>query len=216
MGAIAWSRGLGFVGAVVLAVTSSAKPAVAASPPMPGIEVDDEHGRCTAGFAAQGGDGGYYLMTSGHCDAHDGADWTYGDDAPLGRITASEHEGGQRDAAIIRLDPGVGAPIGAIGGRYPVRDVLSRNQIKVGMPFCKVGAVTGETCGVVKGIEGDVVEASVYSLNGDSGSPGFVKNPDGTVSAVGLLTSSPDGDDYTTYFALVQPFVGRWGLHVLS
>jgi hypothetical protein len=27
--------------------------------------------------------------------------------------------------------------------------------------------------------------------------------------------SSPDGDDYTTYFALVNPVLGRWGLHVL-
>jgi hypothetical protein len=44
-------------------------------------------------------------------------------------------------------------------------------------------------------VENDVVETSVYSLNGDSGSPGFVKNPDGTVSAVGLLMSSPDGDE---------------------
>ena len=80
------------------------------------------------------------------------------------------------------------------------------------MPFCKVGAVTGETCGTVKGIDGDVVEASVFSLNGDSGSPGFVKNPDGTVSAVGLLMSSPDGDDYTTYFTLVSAAARQVGL----
>lgn len=128
---------------------------------------------------AQGNDGGYYLMTSGHCDAHDGSQWTYGDDVPLGKVSASENEGDKRDAAIIRLDPSVGEPGGDVGGRYPVRDVLSRSQLQVGMAFCKLGAVTGETCGAIKGIEGDVVEASVYSLNGDSGSPGFVKNPDG-------------------------------------
>jgi hypothetical protein len=83
------------------------------------------------------------------------------------------------------------------------------------MPFCKLGAVTGETCGTVKGKKGDVIEASVYSLNGDSGSPGFVTNPDGTVSAVGILMSSPDGDDYTTYFTLVYPLLAKWGLHIL-
>ncbi|MGO9181701.1 S1 family peptidase [Mycobacterium sp.] len=213
--AILWLRGLGLAGAVVLAATVVAKPALAAAPPMPGIEVDDDNVNCTAGFAAQGNDGGYYLMTSGHCDGHDGSDWTYGDNAPLGRISASEHEGDKRDAAIIRLDPGVGAPMGDIDGRYPVRDTLSQGQIQVGMPFCKVGAVSGETCGAIKAIEGDVVEASVYSLNGDSGSPGFVKNPDSTVSAVGLLMFSPEGDDYTTYFALVQSLLGRWGLRVL-
>ena len=93
--------------------------------------------------------------------------------------------------------------------------MLSDKQIQVGMPFCKIGAVTGETCGVVKDVVGDVVEASVYGLNGGSRSAGFVKNPDGTVSAVGLLMSSPEGDDYTTYFALVNPPLGRWGLCIL-
>jgi len=60
-----------------------------------------------------------------------------------------------------------------------------------------------------------VVEASVYSLDGDSGSPGFVTNPDGTVSAVGILMSSPDGDDNTTYFTLVDPLLSKWGLRIL-
>ncbi|EHB59111.1 hypothetical protein MycrhDRAFT_1547 [Mycolicibacterium rhodesiae JS60] len=203
-------------GAVLIAAVGLAAPAVAAPPPTPGMEVDDESGRCTAGFAAQGNDGSYYLLTSGHCDEHDGSDWTYGsDDTLLGTISASEVNGDKRDAAIIRLDPAVGAPNGDVAGQYQVRDVLGASQLSVGMPFCKVGAVTGETCGEVKGIEGDVVEANVYSLEGDSGSPGFVKNPDGTVSAVGILMSSPDGDDYTTYFTLVQPLLGQWGLTIL-
>jgi hypothetical protein len=210
-----WLRGLGLFGAVVIAATALANPARAHPGVTPGIKVEDENSSCTAGFAAQGNDGSYYLMTSGHCDTHDGSQWTYGGDVPLGGITASEHEGDTRDAAIILLDPSVGAPIGHVGGRYAVRDVLSATQIQVGMPFCKIGAVTGETCGAVKDVANDVVEASVYSLNGDSGSPGFVKNPDGTVSAVGLLMSSPEGDDSTTYFALVNPLLGRWGLHVL-
>ncbi|OBG99822.1 MULTISPECIES: S1 family peptidase [unclassified Mycobacterium] len=210
-----WLRGLGLVGAAVIAATAVANPVLADPGVAPGIKVEDENSSCTAGFAAQGDDGSYYLMTSGHCDQHDGSTWTHGGEAPLGRITASEHDGDTRDAAIIRLDPSVGAPTGHVGGKYVVRDVLSATQIQVGMPFCKIGAVTGETCGAVKDVANDVVEASVYSLNGDSGSPGFVKNPDGTVSAVGLLMSSPDGDDYTTYFALVNPLLGRWGLHVL-
>jgi len=207
---------LSVAGAVLTAAVGLASPAVAEPPPTPGIEVDDESGRCTAGFAAQGSDGSYYLLTSGHCDGHDGSDWTYGsDDTLLGTISASEVDGDKRDAAIIRLDPAVGAPNGDVAGRYQVRDVLGASQLAVGMPFCKVGAVTGETCGEIKGVEGDVVEANVYSLEGDSGSPGFVKNPDGTVSAVGILMSSPDGDDYTTYFTLVQPLLGQWGLRIL-
>ncbi|MDD4865975.1 MAG: S1 family peptidase [Mycobacterium sp.] len=205
----------GLVGALVVAALGFMGTAAAAAPPTPGIELDRGKGRCTAGFAAQDDDGNYYLLTSGHCDPHDNSEWTY-DDVPIGRIIASENEGDKKDAAIIRLDPGVGEPAGAVGGKYPVRDVLSLSQIRVGMPFCKLGAVTGETCGVVKSVAGGVVEASVFSLDGDSGSPGFVKNADGTVSAVGLLKSSPDGDDYTTYFTLVEPVLGKWGLQILS
>ncbi|OMC18812.1 S1 family peptidase [Mycobacterium sp. SP-6446] len=214
-----WLRVPALVGAVIAAATSVAGAASAdpdlASRPMPGMHVADGTGGCTAAFAAQDNEGSYYLLTSGHCDPHDGSVWTYGEDRPLGMITASEKVGDTRDAAIIRLDPSVGAPTGDVGDRYPVRDVLSLPQIRVGMPFCKLGAVTGETCGVVKGEKGDVIEASVYSLNGDSGSPGFVKNADGTVSAVGILMSSPDGDDNTTYFTLVYPLLAKWGLHIL-
>lgn len=211
--AISWRAPIFATAAALVAVTT-AGTAAAAPPPAPGIEVDDDSGSCTAGFAAQGDDGSYYLLTSGHCDAGDGAEWTYGDDESLGEITASEDDGDQMDAAIIRLDPGTPAPIGGVGG-YQVRDVLGAGQLEKGMPFCKIGAVTGETCGAINNIDGNVVEASVFSLEGDSGSPGFVKNPDGTVSAVGILTSSPENDDYTTYFIMVQPVLAKWGLRLL-
>lgn len=210
-----WLRGLGLFSAVVVVATTLAHAGRADPGVNPGMKVEDESSSCTAGFAAEGNDGSYYLMTSGHCDAHDGSLWTFGDDAPLGRITASEKDGDTADAAIIQLDPSLGVPLGHVGGRYTVRDVLSANQVREGMPFCKVGSVTGETCGSVKHVKDGVVTASVFSLNGDSGSPGFVKNSDGTVSAVGLLMSSPDGDDYTTYFTLIDPLLDRWGLRVL-
>ncbi|SOX56182.1 trypsin, partial [Mycobacterium ahvazicum] len=207
-------RGLGLFAAMVMAATVFANPAAAEEPPTPGVQLEDESSRCTAGFAAQGNDGSYYLLTSGHCDAHDGSVWTYGPSIPLGAITVSEKEGDKRDAAIIRLNPAVGVPTGGVGG-LTIRDVLSSNQLKLGTPFCKLGAVTGETCGTITQVDGDVVEASVYSLGGDSGSPGYVKNDDGTVSAVGILMSSPDGDDNTTYFTLVQPLLGKWGIRIL-
>lgn len=212
-----WLRLLRVVGTTLIAATALAVPAGAVNAPVPtpGIQVEDEGGRCTAGFAALGNDGSYYFLTSGHCDGHDGSVWTYGDDVPLGRITLSEKVGEKKDAALIRLQPSVGVPSGDVGGTYTVRNVLSRYELHVGMPFCKIGAVTGETCGSVTELDGDVVEASVFSLDGDSGSPGFVKNPDGTVSAVGILMSSPDGDDNLTYFTLVYPLLSKWGLRIL-
>ena len=209
-------RGLGLLAAAAaLAATVLAPVAAAAPPPTPGMEVDGEYGSCTAGFATQGTDSSFYLLTSGHCDPLDGAEWTTEQDTPLGRITASQMDYAGHDAAILRLDPGAGVPNGRVGGIYPVRDVLRQDQIQIGMPLCKMGATTGETCGVVTDVDGDLVEASVFSLSGDSGSPGFVKNSDGTISAVGLLAGSPEGDDYTTYFSLVDPVLTEWGLRIV-
>src|SRR5208337_885307 len=44
---IPWLRGLGLVGAVVVATTTLANTALAAPPPTPGIDVEDENSRCT-------------------------------------------------------------------------------------------------------------------------------------------------------------------------
>nr|WP_250149722.1 S1 family peptidase [Mycolicibacter acidiphilus] len=186
-----------------------------AARPMPGIEVLDDSSSCTAGFAAQGADGAYYLLTSGHCDGHDGSEWTDAFSQPLGRISLSEDNGDDHDAAAIRLDPAAGVPNGAIGGRYPVRDVLSAGQIHPGMTICKIGAMTGETCGDVTAVNGGTVETRVISTLGDSGSPGFVRNQDGTASAVGLLASGPEDDETVTSFVLVEPVLTQWGLRIL-
>jgi hypothetical protein len=208
-----WFRGIGLIGATLMCAAGFAGTAAAAPPPAPGILVSDGITKCSTGFAAQGGDGGYYLFTSGHCDH--GAPFTYDENVPLGHITASEMLGDLKDAAIIRLDPDIGAPPGDVGGQR-VRGVLSASQIKSGMPFCKFGATTGETCGSVKSIDGEVIEANVFAQPGDSGGPGYVKNADGTVTAVGLVMStSLAGDPNTTYFVLVQPLLGRWGVHIL-
>ena len=210
-----WFPRAGLACATVIAAMGFAGPALAAAPPAPGIQVKDESWKCTAGFAAQGNDGSYYLFTSGHCDhPGEGSLWTYAQGVPLGKITASEEEGDRKDAAIIRLDPGVGVPVGAVGGR-PVRDVLGAPQLQAGTPFCKLGAITGETCGPIKDLDGDVVIASVHAKPGDSGSAGYVKNPDGTASAVGILAGSYNGDENTTVFVFVQPLLDRWGLRVL-
>jgi hypothetical protein len=207
-------RGVGLAGATVLAAIGFAGPALAAAPPAPGIAVKDESWRCTAGFAAQGPDGSYYLFTSGHCNHPEGSPWTNEQGGPLGKITASEEAGDRHDAAIIRLDPGAGVPVGAVGGR-PVRDVLGANQLQAGTQFCKLGAMTGETCGPIKDLDGDVVIASLSAKPGDSGSAGYVKNPDGTVSAVGILSGSYNGDENTTVFVYLQPLLDRWGLRIL-
>jgi len=199
--------------AMVFATLLTAAPAAAV--PLPGMEVQDEDATCTAGFAAQGLDGAYYLMTSGHCDDGDGSPWTGHGDTLLGPITASEDNGADRDAAIIRLDPAAGVPIGAIAGRYPVRDVLTPDRIHPGLPVCKFGAISGETCGEVTGVDGFLVRTNLFSLVGDSGSPAFVKNPDGTAGAVGILMGSPVGDDFTTYFTMVDPLLFQWGLRIL-
>ncbi|BBX13153.1 MAG: S1 family peptidase [Mycolicibacter algericus] len=184
--------------------------------PTAGMEVGTDDSVCTAGFAAQNRFGDYFLFTSGHCDSGDGSEWTDAAAAPLGPIFASENNGDDRDAAIIRLRPGTPPPNGGVDGRYRIRDVLGPGQIHVGMPFCKVGSRTGETCGEVTEIAGNVVVTNLYSSEGDSGSPGFVTNPDGTISAAGILTGGPEGDDNTTYFVMVEPILREWRLQILK
>ncbi|MCV7028436.1 S1 family peptidase [Mycobacterium sherrisii] len=205
---------LAVAGVAVLGATALAGTAQAVEPPAPGIQVSDGITKCTTGFAAQGGDGGYYLFTSGHCDH--GAPFTYADNVPLGTVTSSEEEGDRHDAAIIRLDPGAGPPVGDVAGQR-VQGVASASQIKPGTPFCKLGAITGETCGAVQSIDGEVVEVHVFAQPGDSGGPGYVKNADGSVTAAGLVMStSLAGDPNTTYFVMVQPLLDRWGVHILA
>ncbi|MGB9306767.1 MAG: S1 family peptidase [Mycobacterium sp.] len=211
---VRWFRGLGLAAAAFMATTGFASPALAAAPPAPGIQVKDQAWKCTAGFAAQGDDGSYYLFTSGHCNHPEGSPWTYAQGVPLGRITASEEQADRLDVAIIRLDPGVGVPASDVSG-MPVRDVLDVNQIQVGTPLCKLGAITGETCGTVTSTDGELLVASVPAKPGDSGSAGYVKNADGTVSAVGVLSGSLNDDLKTTVYVLVQPLLGRWGLRLL-
>jgi hypothetical protein len=211
------ARGFGRIGvatATMLAAMGAAGAAAASAPPRPGIEVKDQDWKCSAGFAAQGNDGSYYLFTSGHCNHPEDANWTYAEGAALGKITASEEEGDRKDAAIIRLDAGVGAPAGDVAGR-PVRYLAGASEIGVGMPFCKLGAITGETCGAITSVDNDVVIASVHAKPGDSGSAGYVKNPDGTVSAVGILSGTLNDDENTTVYVLVQPLLDRWGLRLL-
>jgi hypothetical protein len=209
-----WFPGVGLASVAALSAITFAGPAQAAAPPAPGIQVSDGITRCTAGFAAQGNDGGYYLFTSGHCNH--GSPFTYEENVPLGNVTASEEEGDRRDAAIIRLDPSVGAPVGDVGGQR-VRGVLGASQIKAGMPLCKLGGFTGETCGAVKSIDGEVIEASVFAQPGDSGGAAYVKNADGSVTAVGIVMStSLAGDPNTTYFVMLQPLLGRWGVHIVA
>ena len=202
-------------GAMVMASTALAGTALAAGPPMPGIEVDDESGRCTAGFATQGSDDSYYLLTSGHCDAHDGSAWTYEQDVPLGKITASENDGDNKDAAIIRLDPSVGVPVGDVGGKYPVRDVLSPSQIQVGMPFCKLGAVSGETCGTVKTLDDGVVDSQRVQPAWRQWQSWFREERRRQRQRGRHFDVFTNGDDHTTYFTLVDPLLGRWGLRIL-
>lgn len=77
----------------ILVICLTAAPEHAQSAPTPGIKINDETSFCTSAFTAEGDDGNYYLMTSAHCDAHDGSVWTYGaDNAPLGKLVKGEYE----------------------------------------------------------------------------------------------------------------------------
>ncbi|MGV0397000.1 hypothetical protein ACUY3M_01500 [Corynebacterium suicordis] len=78
------------------------------------------------------------------------------------------------------------------------------------MMVCKFGFRTGETCGPIVAWNEYMVRANIYSQNGDSGSPLYIRLGGNRVAALGILSSSPvneneEPNDYVTDFALVQP-----------
>lgn len=101
-----------------------------------------------------------------------------------------------------------------IDGRYRVVTVAGPADLRPGMTVCKMGYRTQETCGTVVSWNASMVRTTVYSLQGDSGSPLYLRLGGDKVAALGILSSSPqDADshttDYVTDFALIQPVLEK-------
>jgi len=171
-------------------------------------------------------------ITAGHCDKTATSRPTvYYTDAnspdaalPLGVYTVSRNDDGSTptgdsnrlpvytDAGVIAIKDGTPISSFKIAGVYPVRKVVEDyHDLPAGVAVCKFGMKTGETCGPVVVASKYTITAQMNVVHGDSGSPLYIKNSDGSADLVGLA-STVNGD--TAKFFWVGPVLRALNLQV--
>lgn len=185
--------------AAALVVVEPAPTTAAASRAVPGGTVVSHPLRdgttviCTSGFNATR-NGRSFLITAGHCGP---VAWTwrrYATGRSIGSVTARrfapEHG---LDWAIVRSNGTHGLPPRVRdGGRQRVVSGVAR--VRRGMRVCLHRGWTGGTrCGRLLQVGNRVVTADIVARRGDSGSPLFRRRGNGTVTAVGILSSRSRG-----------------------
>lgn len=185
--------------AAALVVLEPAPTTAAASRAVPGGTVISHPTRdgtthiCTSGFNASR-NGRSFLITAGHCGA---VGWTwrrYSTGRSIGSATARRFAPERNlDWAIVRsngthrLPPSV-----RDSGRQ--RAVSGVARVRRGMRVCVHRGWTGGTrCGRILQVGNRVVTADIVARRGDSGSPLFHRRGNGTVTAVGILSSRSRG-----------------------
>lgn len=121
------------------------------------------------------------------------------------------------DTAMFKLASGV-ATNGLIGGNTPVGNVASINDISQGDAVCKYGRSTQKTCGKVTKVERNngKVEASVYAIGGDSGSPIYTVDSDGVAHIIASLTGGYAGNDDINFGDEVAGDFSQWGVEIVG
>lgn len=208
-----------------LAVTLTSAPIAAAAPASavlsPGAQLNVwdasglPAGTCTAGFIARNRRGTPVLMDAGHCDR--GGDVSMpgpGGDVPVGHFVVSTFGGTQSedtDIAVLKLADGVDIH-GDIAGSLPVTGWVP--YVVKGQVLCKVGAVTGRTCGPVIDVSESKVKFAAEIEHGDSGGPVYALKDDGTAAAVGITIRLADDDGFAVA-ELIGPWLKRWDLTIV-
>lgn len=215
--------------AVVLGLVYVSKPAPAAMAIAPGIGIvaEDPAGRvatvCTLGFLARGADGARYALTAGHCDK--GGDVTLSDRAEgnlrkIGRFAHSVpgHDEGP-DIAAIRLEGDLPRDPWILTERR-VRGATTTVLLEEDM-LCFDGRISGQQCGnyslVLHSVRSrEAMENLAFftatAQPGDSGSPVYRLESDGSATAVGILSGTVG--DIGVVATLVEPYLEQWGLRL--
>lgn len=181
-----------------------------------------ERGLCSLGAVADS-DGETVLITAGHCGP---VSTEYSEIVPpsgarsrIGQAVVSDDPGNTSrasetlvDASIVSTAAKSGGVDPRIGGHYAVTGVADPSTITTRDEICKYSARTGETCGKALAATDSYLRAGTYSVKGDSGSPAYIKTGESTALLVGFLSSSPDGSDNVTDFALAYPIYTKYGL----
>ena len=194
------------------------------------IPKGDKTGTCSLGFVARKGEG-FVGLTAGHC--MEGADGKlqWRDSAspklkPLGTFAVGQNRrksldggfGGNTDFSAFTLDRNVRGDR-KIAKTYLVDSVAQPSDLHTGMELCTYGFRTEETCGKIISSNDTFVRAAVFTKQGDSGGPAYIKKDGNRVTAVGLVSGSPnraDGtsNDQITDFALVAPLEKFLGVSI--
>lgn len=185
--------------ATALVALEPAPTTAAATPVVPGGTAISHPTRdgsthvCSSGFNAVR-DGRSYVITAGHCGP---VGWTwrrYSTGRRIGTTSARRFSAADNlDWAVIRSN-GTHALPARVRDSGRLRAVSGVARVRRGMRVCLHRGWSGGTrCGRVTSVGPRVVVADVAARRGDSGSPLFHRRPNGTVTAVGILSSRSQG-----------------------
>lgn len=125
------------------------------------------------------------------------------------------------DTALIRLAPGIAESINfQVANTYKTTGIYDQPQLAPGMKVCMSGYRSGETCGSIVAVNDSIVRVHLFTQSGDSGGMLYARNGDGTINAIGVLSSAPtlNGQvhDFLADFALINPVLNNMGLRLVA
>lgn len=210
-------------------------PSAEAIGPGVGIKVtyadNSETTSCTAGFLVRTEGGQPGLLSAGHCNKPGGpgsvAVHRGGIYPTVGTFTETVYDGNgwnDADIGLITLDDPDKIPLASEINGHPVTGVAS--GIEIGDTLCHFGIRSAEPrCGPVTTSEKNKVRFAAAGTCGDTGGPVYLKRPDGTAEAVGILTTMSAHDNPETacdepheqpVAQLIKPWLQAWQLTLVT
>lgn len=194
---------------------------------------------CTAAFIVERNDTrARGVLTAGHCllmGALDvmakGPSTRLGDgDNFLGLLVSQDpatKDEWDRDGAMVALPPGASYSA-RVGGMWEVGDTITERELLTNpmMRVCKLGAVTGLTCGEIVKVTDEFVtvanmradEDNRISYRGDSGAPMFVFDGNAVRPVAVVSHGLNRGGSLDPRFVtgqLIDPLLREWGLSLV-
>lgn len=222
--------GAAAVTAVSVSVVLGPPTVATASPGVvnPGAEIEFEYPdghttTCTAGFLVVTSDGTPAFLTAGHCVPVTGGKVYLaegGQEVPIGTsrvVTLTGSNTGDTDIALVDMNGSQVLKSPTLANGISVTGISGGQELRTSRPqLCKVGQVSGTTCGPISGFIGDKVLFEAGSEHGDSGSPVVAFWPDGSYTAVGVLNGSPKDNEGIAIAQMIAPWTSRWALQLVN
>ncbi|GGK42237.1 serine protease [Pilimelia terevasa] len=187
------------------------RPRLYAAAPRGGEGFRGPAGRCSIGFAVEGG-----FVTAGHC-GRPGQPTRTGADRPLGVFASADFP--RTDYAFVRTDDPVAAVVNDHrGGTVPVQGA---REAPVGASVCRSGTATGWRCGTitargatVRYKEGSVAGLTRTDVCAEPGDSGGSWVSDGQAQGVTSGGSGDCAEGGVTYFQPLRDALQAYGLNL--